>query len=191
MHKLHEVFSVNTGVVFKRLEVAPGVSGCEYKLVTLKSMNENGYLEVEFFEDLTSKKEISEKHIAQLGDVIVRLSSPYTAAFVDNESEGAVISSLFAILRPKSNQVSSEYVSIFLNSDYMRKQYYRDASGSALQMIKTSSLKSYEIMIPTMNKQKAIIEMNELSKKELNLLEELLEMKKMYNRLILNKLMEE
>jgi len=188
MTKLNELFTINSGVVFKRLEAPPGAPGHKYKIITLKSINELGYIDNEYFDYFNSKKEIAEKHIAKVGDVIVRLSNPYIAAYINEETEGAVISSLFAILRPKGNQVLSEYASIFLNSDYMKRQYHRDASGSALQMIKTSSLKDYKVIIPTKEKQKAIIEISKLSIRELHLMERLLEQKQLYNKGIIQEL---
>lgn len=182
MKKLSELYTINSGVVFKRLEVSPGMSGYKYKLITLKSINERGYLDKDFFHEFTSEKEATEKHISKEGDVVVRLSFPYTAVYVNDENEGVVISSLFAILRPKGNQILSEYISIFLNSDFMRRQYNRDASGSALQMIRTSALKDYEVTVPTLEKQKKIIEINKLAIKELHLIELLLEQKKLYHK---------
>ncbi len=186
--KLNDLFTINSGVVFKRLEAPPGAPGHKYKIITLKSINEFGYIDIEYFDNFNSKKEIAKKHIAKVGDIIVRLSNPYTAVYIDEESQGAVISSLFAILRPKGNQVLSEYASIFLNSDYMKRQYHKDASGSALQMIKTSSLKEYEVIIPTKEKQKAIIEISNLSIRELHLMERLLEQKQLYNKGIIQEL---
>lgn len=186
--KLNDLFTINSGVVFKRLEAPPGAPGHKYKIITLKSINELGYIDTEHFDNFNSKKEITRKHIAKVGDIIVRLSNPYTAVYIDEESQGAVISSLFAILRPKGNQVLSEYASIFLNSDYMKRQYHKDASGSALQMIKTSSLKEYKAIVPTKEKQKAIIEISNLSIRELHLMERLLEQKQLYNKGIIQEL---
>jgi restriction endonuclease S subunit len=188
MKKLNELFTINSGVVFKRLEAPPGTSGYEYKIITLKSINDLGYLEIEYFDEFKSKKEIIGKHIAQIGDIIVRLSYPYTAVNIDKEAQGAIIPSLFAILRPKGKKIISEYASIFLNSDYMKKQYNRDASGSALQMIKMSALKNYEVIIPNVERQKSIIEISKLSIKELHLIEALLEQKKLYHKGIFQEL---
>jgi restriction endonuclease S subunit len=191
MTKLNDLFTINSGVVFKRLEAPPGAPGHKYKIITLKSINDLGYIDIEYFDIFNSKKEIAKKHIAKVGDILVRLSNPYTAVYIDEESQGAIISSLFAILRPKGKQVLSEYGSIFLNSDYMKRQYHKDASGSALQMIKTSSLKEYGVIIPTKEKQKAIIEINNLSIRELHLMERLLEQKQLYNKGIIQKLIKE
>lgn len=188
MTKLSDLFTINSGVVFKRLEAPPGAPGNEYKIITLKSINELGYIDNEYLDNFKSKKEITEKHIAKVGDIIVRLSNPYTAVYIDEKTEGAVISSLFAILRPKGNQVLSEYASIFLNSDYIKRQYHRDASGSALQMIKTSSLKDYKAIIPTKEKQKAIIDISKLSIRELHLMERLLEQKQLYHKGLIQEL---
>lgn len=188
MKKIVDVFAVNSGVVFKRKEAPPNISGYKYKLITLKSINDAGYIDSDHFDDFVSIKEITDKHIAKVGDIVIRLSSPFTAAVIDKNSKGAVITSLFAVLRPKVNNIFSEYVAIYLNSDYMKRQYHKDASGSALQMIKTSALKGYMIMLPSAQRQKKIININRLSIKESLLIEELLENKKLLYKNVINKL---
>lgn len=191
MKTLRELFDISSGLVSKRKEAPPNVSGIKYRILTLRSINEKGFIDKKGIDNFTSIEEIDEKYLGRVGDVVIRLSYPFTAAVIDEETEGVIITSLFAILRSKTNNVNSEYISIYLNSEGMKKQYMKDASGSALQMIKTSSLKDYSVKTPDISKQETIINMNRLFIKESILLEDLIENKKIYGRIILHKLMEE
>lgn len=191
MKTLGELFDISSGLVSKRKEAPPNVSGIKYRILTLRSINEKGFIDKKEIDDFTSVEEIDEKYLGRVGDVVIRLSYPFTAAIIDEEAEGLIVTSLFAILRSKTNIVNSEYISIYLNSEGMKKQYMKDASGSALQMIKTSSLKDYSVKTPDISKQEKIISMNRLFIKESILLEDLIENKKIYGRIILHKLMEE
>ncbi len=191
MKGLSELCTISSGLVFKRKEAPPDVSGFGYKLINLKSIQESGWINKVFLDDFISIEEIPEKYIANKGDIIVRLSSPFTAACVDESVEGSIITSLFAILRVNDSSVLPEYLSLVLNSEMMQRQYLREASGSALQMIKTSALKDYEVDIPAIEMQEIMININKLALKEIDLLNQLSEQKKLYNKLLINKLMEE
>lgn len=191
MKRLGELCKISSGLVFKRKEAPPDVSGYEYKLINLKSINNSGVINKDLIDDFISLEEIQDKYIAKKGDVIIRLSFPFTAAYVDENVEGSIISSLFSILRLNDPHVLPEFLSIVLNSEMMQRQYAREASGSALQMIKTSALKNYKISIPSIDTQEKMININQLALKEIDLLLQLSEQKKLYNKFIMSKLMEE
>ena len=191
MKNLGELFLINSGLVSKRKEAPPNVIGFDYKLLNLRSVNQLGFIEKNCLDDFMSTEKIDDKYLARTGDIVIRLSTPFTAAVIDQDSQGAIITSLFAILRLTTHEVIPDYVAMYLNSEVMKKQYLKDASGSALQMIKTSAIKEYSIKIPTVNKQRQFIQINKLFIRESILLEELIENKKRYNKIMMNKLMEE
>lgn len=191
MKNLGELFFISSGLVSKRKEAPPDVFGFEYKLLNLRSINQLGFIEKNGLDDYMSTEKIDDKYLARAGDIVIRLSTPFTAAVIDQDSQGVIITSLFAILRLTTHEVLPDYVAMYLNSEVMKKQYLKDASGSALQMIKTSAIKDYSIKIPTVNKQEQYIEINKLFIRESILLEELIENKKRYNKILMKKLMEE
>jgi len=53
---------------------------------------------------------LSPEYLSQIGDVIVRLTAPYTAILVDDETVGMVVSSNFVIIRPNPRQLISGYL---------------------------------------------------------------------------------
>lgn len=191
MKTLGELFSITTGLVVKRKEAHPENSKFKYKTITLKSLNKSGFLQSEYLDDFYSIEEIDEKYIAKAGDIVIRLSEPFTSAVIDKESEGIIITSLFGLLKLKTKEVKSDYIPIYLNSELMKRQYMRESSGSVLQIIKASSIKNYKVVVPSILRQEKIIELNKLMVRETVLLEELIKNKKTYNKILLNKLMED
>ncbi len=189
MKTLGEIFNIGSGVVSKRKEVPPGTDGINYKILTLKSLDNRGFIDDYLLEEFVSIDEIDDKYLTKKGDIVIRLSSPFTAACINDDQENIIVTSLFAILRPKNQNVYTKYICIYLNSDIMQKQYLKDASGSVLQMIKTSSLKDYKIKLLEMKYQKLAVEINDLMIRENILMEDLLENKKQYNRIVLNKIL--
>lgn len=186
---LKDIFEIGTGIVSRRKEAPPGGNGITYKILTLKSIDQRGYIDVRYLDEFKSNEEIDAKYLTKIGDILIRLSAPFTAATVLEDQQGIIVSSLFAILRPNRQDLLPEFVCVYLNSDIMKKKYLKDASGSALQSIKTSSLREYAIEVLDVPSQRIAIEINKLMIHESKLLEELLESKKQYNKMILTSIL--
>lgn len=187
--KLGDISSITTGQVIKRKEARPGdVDAIQYRILTLKSFDEDGYLVKEELDTFKASEEIESKYITSKGDIVVRLSMPFTTITIDKESEGILIPSLFVVIRINSNDILPSYLSLYLNSNKMKKQYIREARGSAIQILKTSAFKEFEIMIPDMSIQEQAVTLNELMMREKRLLQLLIKENNKRNQIILEKM---
>ncbi|MEL7654555.1 MAG: restriction endonuclease subunit S [Bacillota bacterium] len=188
--KLGELANITTGQMVKRKEAIPGEISCrEYRMLTLKSFDAGGYLIEEKLDVFHSAEEIDEKYITQEGDVIVRLSSPYTSVTIDKQSVGLLIPSLFVVIRRKNRKILPEYISVYLNSECMKKTYAKETSGSAIQIIKTSAFKEFELNIPDLRTQEKVVALNQLMLKEKKLLRELIEQIELKNAAVLTNIL--
>jgi len=160
----------------------------QYRVLTLKSFEQNGWLNSREIDVFDSGEVLDEKYLSRKGDVIVRLSNPNTAIAIDEENVGILITSLFAIIRLDTQEVLPKYLSIFLNSDLMKKIYAKSSVGSAIQIIKTSILKNVEVLLKSIEKQKQIVKINELITRERVLLEALLDEKIKYHHAVLSRI---
>ncbi|MBY6932178.1 restriction endonuclease subunit S [Clostridium botulinum] len=180
---------ITTGMVISRKKSKDGI-GYPYKIFTLKSFNENGYLKKEYLDEFISIEKLDNKQISQEGDIIVRLSYPNTAIYVTKELEGILVPSLFVIIRININHVLNNYVQIYLNSDDVKKQLMPDTIGSTISIVKTSSFKEIRLPIYPLEYQMKIIDMNKFILMEKELLNQLIEEKTMYHKGIMRKLFE-
>lgn len=177
-----------SGVVLTRKK-SPDDNGYRYTVFTLKSFNENGYIEEQYFDEFVSVSEIDKKQISKEGDVIIRLSQPYTAVYITKEFEDILIPSLFIIIRIKDKNILPQYIQIFLNSEKCKKQFGESAIGSAISIIKASTLKeSIEIPVYPLEYQRKIIDVNNLILKEKQILDELIEEKNVYHKEIMRRM---
>ena len=187
--KLGDISSITTGQVIKRKEARPGdVDAIQYRILTLKSFDEDGFLVKEELDSFKASEEIESKYITSKGDIVVRLSMPFTSITIDEESEGILIPSLFVAIRVNCNDILPSYLSLYLNSNKMKKQYIREARGSAIQILKTSAFKEFEIMIPDMSIQEQAVTLNELMMREKRLLQLLIKENNKRNQIILEKM---
>ena len=183
--KLGDISSITTGQVMKRKEARPGdVDAIQYRILTLKSFDEDGFLVKEEIDSFKASEEIESKYITSKGDIVVRLSMPFTSITIDEESEGILIPSLFVAIRVNCNDILPSYLSLYLNSNKMKKQYIKEARGSAIQILKTSAFKEFEIMIPDMSIQEQAVTLNELLMREKRLLQLLIKENNKRNQII-------
>jgi restriction endonuclease S subunit len=183
--KLGDISSITTGQVIKRKEARPGdVDAIQYRILTLKSFDEDGFLVEEELDSFKAREEIESKYITSKGDIVVRLSMPFTSITIDEESEGILIPSLFVAIRVNCNDILPSYLSLYLNSNKMKKQYIKEARGSAIQILKTSAFKEFEIMIPNMSIQEQAVTLNELLMREKRLLQLLIKENNKRNQII-------
>lgn len=189
--KIGDIASITTGLVVKRKQAKlPEETIKKYKMLTLKSFEQDGWLNTEELEDFESNEILDDKYLTQEGDVIVRLSYPNTAIVIDNKDNvGLLIPSLFTVIRLETDILIPEYLSIYLNSYKMKRFYAKRLIGSAIQIIKTSMLRDVVVRFPNIKQQKKVVEINKLILKEKKLLSKLIEEKNKYHKSIINKML--
>jgi len=88
----------------------------------------------------------------------VKLSTPYDVAYIAEEDAGLLVTSFCVIIRNKSKDVSSEYLTAFMNSGIYRKQVLSKVSGAAVPMLTMSKIKEVQIKVLTMDEQEQVAE---------------------------------
>ncbi|GAB6153640.1 hypothetical protein JCM17380_23900 [Desulfosporosinus burensis] len=178
--EIRNLADIRTGLVLSRKKAEVGCKVVrKYKVLTLKSFHPDGYVIKSDFDDYLADQDIPSEFITQEGDVVIRLSEPNTAVYIDATLAGYIIPSLFAILRIKSDQLNPRYLMWFLNSSYIKKHIRKSLIGSAIQVIQTSFLRGISIELLPMDKQERITELNQLFLKEKMLLSKLIDAKEL------------
>ena len=79
-----------------------------------------GYINEELLEEFKANELISKDYITRKDDIIVRLTTPYTAVLIDESSAGLVVPSHFIIIRAREEYVLPQYLCWFLNLDKVK-----------------------------------------------------------------------
>ena len=185
--KLNEVAATKSGLVLNRKKASLQSNiKRNYSVVSLKSFNPNGIYDYNESEIFIAEEELKEDYIARKGDVLVRLKEPINAIYIDENYEDLIISSLMAVIRVDENKVSPQYLTYYINSDIAQKQLLQDVTQTAVKMVKISDIQNLDINIPSIEKQKLIVEtMNTFNKEEV-LLNKLIAEKQNLKKLIFN-----
>ena len=115
-----------------------------------------GKIEHEELYELDYKTEFDEKKLTKEGDIVVKLSSPYDAAFVTKEDEGLLITSFCIIIRNSGKNVSSEFLSAFCNSGVYLRQVMNMVSGAMVPMITIGKIKEVKVNLLPMEEQEQV-----------------------------------
>ena len=184
--KLGNSATVRSGLVLSRKQ-AREPSDIRYPLLNLRSINPGGYIEADQLDVFDAAEYLSPEYLSQIGDVIVRLTAPYTAILIDKVTAGMVISSNFVIIRADRRELLPEYLFWLINTPKVKRSIYENTSSNMLGAIKAKYFSDFEVPFLPIAKQQQIAAMNELALKETKLLRQLADEKKRYYSLLIDR----
>ncbi len=190
--KLDELATVKTGLVTARKQAKnPSDMIAKYRQLNLKAINSRGYIDEEFLEEFLANERLRAEYLTQPGDVVVRLTTPYTAVLIDEMLSGLVIPSHFVIIRSNGKKIIPEYLYWLLNTEKVKSELQQNISSTVIGTIKPTSYANFDIEVLTIEEQKKIAELNLLAKKELCLLDQLMGQKEVYYKELISKVQKE
>ncbi|CAI6235651.1 hypothetical protein JS609_00722 [Bacillus subtilis] len=176
--QLGDIANVKTGLVLSRKKAEVEYDAkATYKLLSLKNIAEDGMIENDSFEEFVSNDDLDDHYFTKEGDVLMRLSHPHTAVFIEKQYEGLLIPSYFAIIKVDKTRFLREYIAWYLNSFEVKKELERSQSGSRIPSTNQNVIKTLPVVWTTLSKQKALIELYKLHQKEKMLYKRLIEEK--------------
>ncbi|MCX9014852.1 MAG: hypothetical protein OIN89_08685 [Candidatus Methanoperedens sp.] len=189
---LTNISEVQTGLVLVRKRAdANDKDTHKYRLLTLKSFEPQGLLNERELDVFFSKEKLDKKYLTNKGDIIIRLTTPYTAICINDKQEGFVIPSNFAIIRLKEQTYIPEFVALFLNSEIIEKKFFKSSISTTIPLITTNHLREIDISEKTLAVQMKIVELNQLQVKEKTLLSCLMKEKEKLAKASINKIIME
>lgn len=182
--KLGEISEIRTGLVLSRKQ-SKSDTGIDYKVLTLSSLEKEGRIDLNLIENFKSMVELDSKLLTKRGNIMIRLSNPYTAVYIKKEYENILMPSLIASIEIKSNDFLPEYIQIFLNSETCKEQLRKEANGTVIVTVNTKILKELEIPEIPIEKQKDLIAYENSYYTEKKLTEKLLQLKEKEFQMVL------
>lgn len=182
--KLQDFASVRSGLVLSRKQ-SKEPTEYRYHLINLRCIQQEGSIDLNELDIYEAKEPLKEEYLSKQGDIIVRLTAPYTAVLIDDFTAGMVISSNFVVIRVEDEQLIPEYLFWLLNTQKVKRIFYENTTSNMLGAVKAKFLMGFELTILPVDVQKKIAQLNLLAKKENQLLKELAaEKEKLYSSLL-------
>ncbi len=174
--RVADIANVGSGLVVSRKKAMHQSEVIKiYKQLNLMAVNKNGYIDFDELEDLPVKDYIDYNNLTHKGDIVVRLTAPFTAVYITEKFENIVISSNFCVVRCKENYCN-EFLSYFINSDKARKAIFSNLQGSIMKNINISAITELEVPDISIAKQIALGKLMSVQTEKLIVLEKLKEL---------------
>lgn len=146
--RLEEIATITAGQIMTRVTARKdtGEQIVENVKVLAPKAISSGVIIKEELGDTELSRKIDDDKFTREGDVIIKLSTPYDAAYVTEEDEGIAISSFCAAIRiTDTNKMDARYLAAFLNSSYVRDELTAKVAGSPRPMIKITDVRTLEV----------------------------------------------
>lgn len=183
---LGAVATIRSGLVLSR-KLSPKLSSYHYPLLNLRAIHPDEYILHDCLEVFYATEPLRKEYLTQQGDIIIRLSIPYTAILIDSDMTGIVVSSNFAIVRSNRNYILPEYLLWLLNTPDIKKKIYKSSSSNMLSAVKPTFFAGLEILPPPISGQYKIAKLNLLAKQETRLLKKLADEKERYYAAVMDR----
>lgn len=177
--KLQDLASVRSGLVLSRKQAKEPV-GYPYRSINLRAIQPDASINLSEVDVYQAKEPLKPEYLSQIGDIIVRLTAPYTAVLVDETTEGMVISSNFVVIRIESEKLLPEYLFWLLNTQSVKRDIYENATSNMLGAVNAKFLAEIEIALLPIEEQHKLAQLYLTSRREIRLLKELAEEKERY-----------
>lgn len=169
--------NVYSGQIISRLEAKDEVGDnvLEERKVLIPKAISNGRVNHSDLGIVKLKKSVDAERITKKGDVVLKLSTPYDAAYIEEDDEGLVVPSFCCIIRiGKEAKINPEFLVTYLNTSYARELLKAKVAGSTMPMIKISDVKDFEVPDISITKQQTLGEAYSLSCHKQSVLKDLL-----------------
>jgi hypothetical protein len=176
MKQLRQIADIRMGIPFRsRLEHdAEG----PIAVVQMKDIDDSDLLHVE---DAVRMElaDIKEHRRLQPGDLVFRSRGrTNSAALVSADIGPAVLAAPMLLIRPLPAQVLPEYLHWFINLPATQTLLSTQSEGTSVRMISKAALEALELPVPTVQRQRQIVELANLAATEQQLLDQIAQERK-------------
>jgi restriction endonuclease S subunit len=177
--KIKKLATVQMGYPFRsRLE---GSTDGDMQVIQMKDLLNNNTVGCEELVKV-EKEKVKEHHLAQKGDLIFRSRGLTTTAAILRDDPGrAVVSApLLRIRITEPDRILPEYLNWYISQRDAQIFLTSRAKGTAQKMISKQTIEDLEVTLPSLEKQKTIVELASLSAREQTLLHTLADKREQY-----------
>lgn len=153
--RIKDITEVIAGYTFRT--AIRNYNGGDMNVVQAKDILHNNQVNCQNLPKVTIENLRSSATLEQ-NDVLLSCRGAFRAGVLTKNLKNAIGSASLYILRIKSDKVLPEYLSIYLNSNAGQQQIQQILSGTIIKTILRRELENLPVIIPSIQKQKQIIE---------------------------------
>jgi len=181
--KLREIASIQMGYSFRtRL---PSIGTGTIGVIQMKDLTVHNRVDCSGLMRIKMEK-FKEQHLVNRGDIIFRSRGQVTTSAILLDDPGkAVVAAPLIRIRVTGDSVFPEYLNWFINQIPAQAFLTSYAAGTTQKMISKQALENLEVLIPSLTRQKTIIELAMLAEEEQSLINKIADKRRQYIALTL------
>lgn len=174
--KLDTLCDITSGIALSRVkpkaEEAPRAqegaerTGVKTIKVLMSKAISKGIVDVE---ELAEEEvgEVKPAYLTQAGDVVIKLTTPFDCAYIDEGLEGMLVTSFAGVLRAKpGSEIDMRFLAAYLNAEPSARYLSSVCSGvTSLKTLRKKNLKDMEVPIVPLEKQRLLAKLWELTRR--------------------------
>lgn len=175
--KVSDIADAQGGIVLSRKEAKnPSSDAYIYKRLTLRALNESGYIEESDLETFYATESLNNALFTQTDDIAVRLAFPLFPVVISEEQRGLLVPSQIAVLKIKDrNVVSPGFLRLCLAQKDILDRVKMIESGTAQRTVKIGTILDLQVVVPDMETQRKAVAIDELSRERERMYRSLIE----------------
>ena len=157
------------------------------KVLIPKSISADGSIDIAVLPEEDLKVEADPKKTTEPGDIVMKLSPPYDAGLVTEATQGCLVPSFCAIIRPTSD-VDVQYLLAFMNSTLCKNQLQSQVSGSVMTVLSVGKVKNVNMPLPPIEEQRKIGQRYMESQRKLCIIRQIAQLESKRNDIVFKEL---
>ena len=159
----------------------------EMRVIIPKAINSDGTIDSSLLPQEQLASEIDDGKMAKKGQIVMKLSTPYDAGLVDEESAGCIVPSFCAIVNPCEN-IDTCYLLAFLNSESCKTQLKMQVAGSVITVLSVGKISGIKIPVISLREQIEIGKRFMAIQKKRKVINEIIKLETMRNDVVFRNL---
>lgn len=177
--RISDIATVQMGYSFRSRLEASG-EGC-VAVIQMKDLNSDNVVDCKdlVYVDMDSVKE---HHLAQKGDLVFRSRGQVinSAILLDDPGKAVVAAPLLRIRVAAHDKVLPEYLNWYLSQSDAQSYLTGMAGGTAQKIINKHAVENMEVVLPSLERQSAVVELAGLAAREQDLLRQIAQKRDQY-----------
>lgn len=187
MVRLGEIAEIHSGQILSRIAVDTNV-GADFltcRVIVSKAISSEGMISEDEIPNEKIKNLPDAARMSKVGDIVIKLSTPFDCAIVTEEFADCIVPSFCAIIRC-GQRIDREYLQATINSNYCKEQLRSKVVGSITSVLSISKLKEIEIPLPDWTQQKSIGADYRRMQERVAILKRIVELEKKRNDIVIS-----
>lgn len=176
--KLKEIGKLSAGQVISRVEAKTEDVVGQVKILVPKAIK-NGTVSHAELAEINLRSMPEENKFTKKGDIVVKLSQPYGAAYISEKDEGILLTSFCLVLRNLKDGINPEYMVTVLNSEMYRRQALETTSGATIPILTKGKIEKMDLNIVEGKQQERIVNFNKMILRKQGIFDEIIRLEKL------------